>query len=325
MAPDYVTVGSITLDWVISAEGEMNLAGCGGAVLYAAAGAHLWNDSVAVVSRVGKGYRSEYLRDFSEHGVDVSAVRAIEEPHTQIALIEYEADGDRHGFDPHKVFASRGIPLPDILRDAPVSEDEHTNCEEESNLNPSPSDMGDNFWRAKGFHIAPLPHTVQEAFATRLNDRGARFTLDPGLDCEKDELIRFLSTLPIVLPSKEEADRLLGEQDLNAGIDRLARLGPKVVVVKLGRLGSMVHDAQTGRRSLVPVLPTIAKDPTGAGDAYCGGFLVGYSETQDPFESALRATVSASFVVEDFDARYALRFTRKDAEARLERLRLLAA
>jgi hypothetical protein len=52
--------------------------------------------------------------------------------------------------------------------------------------------------------------------------------------------------------------------------------------------------------------------------------LAGYLETGDVFEAALRGTVSASFAVEDFDARYALQFGRPTAEARLRSLRTLA-
>ena len=37
----------------------------------------------------------------------------------------------------------------------------------------------------------------------------------------------------------------------------------------------------------IPVFPTNVKDPTGAGDAFCGGFQVGLFETGDPVQAAL--------------------------------------
>ena len=98
-----------------------------------------------------------------------------------------------------------------------------------------------------------------------------------------------------------------------------------MVALKLGRLGSLVYDTHTNQRRRVPVYSTHVKDPTGAGDAYCGGFLVGLVETGDVFEAALYATVSSSFVIEEFDARYGLRFDRRAAEVRLDALRAISS
>jgi ribokinase len=41
-----------------------------------------------------------------------------------------------------------------------------------------------------------------------------------------------------------------------------------------------------------------ARDPTGAGDSFCGGFLAGWLRHGDLREAALCGTVSASFTVE---------------------------
>ena len=49
-------------------------------------------------------------------------------------------------------------------------------------------------------------------------------------------------------------------------------------------------------RSL-PIRRALA-DPTGAGDAFCGGFLAGYRQTYDPVQAVLHGSVSASLVVE---------------------------
>jgi sugar/nucleoside kinase (ribokinase family) len=39
-------------------------------------------------------------------------------------------------------------------------------------------------------------------------------------------------------------------------------------------------------------------DPTGAGNAYCGGFLAGYIETGDVLTAARYGAIAASFLVE---------------------------
>jgi ribokinase len=71
----------------------------------------------------------------------------------------------------------------------------------------------------------------------------------------------------------------------------------------------------------VPAYPAKVRDVTGAGDAYCGGFLAGLVQTHAPLEAALRGTVSASLVIEGVGAMYALDSTPGLAEARLQSLR----
>lgn len=48
----------------------------------------------------------------------------------------------------------------------------------------------------------------------------------------------------------------------------------------------------------VPPCNTKLVDPTGAGDAFSGGYLAGLIETGDPVEAAVRGAVSASIIVE---------------------------
>jgi ribokinase len=62
-------------------------------------------------------------------------------------------------------------------------------------------------------------------------------------------------------------------------------------------------------------------DVTGAGDAYCGGFMIGLAQTGDPLEAALRGSVSASLVIEGLSALYALETGPALAAGRLEELR----
>jgi ribokinase len=58
-------------------------------------------------------------------------------------------------------------------------------------------------------------------------------------------------------------------------------------------------------------------NPTGAGDAFCGGFLVGYRKTFDPLEAVLYGNIAASLVVEGSGPFYALAALPGLAEARL--------
>jgi sugar/nucleoside kinase (ribokinase family) len=88
------------------------------------------------------------------------------------------------------------------------------------------------------------------------------------------------------------------------------------VAIRLGAAGSLVGTAG-GERWHVPAVPTRVVDVTGAGNAYCGGFLVGLAEGLPPPEAALRAAVSASFALEQFGLPHFDAGTAGEAAARL--------
>ena len=64
----------------------------------------------------------------------------------------------------------------------------------------------------------------------------------------------------------------------------------------------MVYDREQDCLTPIPAYPAQVQDTTGAGDAYCGGFLAGYTLTGNPVTAALYGTVSASYVVEAIGA-----------------------
>jgi ribokinase len=79
----------------------------------------------------------------------------------------------------------------------------------------------------------------------------------------------------------------------------------------------LVYDAAQGRLTHVPVYPAQVRDTTGAGDAYCGGFLAGYLLNSDPVIAALYGTVSASYVIEAIGALATQQPALAEAQARL--------
>jgi ribokinase len=57
-------------------------------------------------------------------------------------------------------------------------------------------------------------------------------------------------------------------------------------------------------------------DQTGAGNAYCGGLVVGSVLSDDPYPALCRAAVSASFALEQFGALFPLEGLKEKAETR---------
>ena len=91
----------------------------------------------------------------------------------------------------------------------------------------------------------------------------------------------------------------------------------RVAVLRMGEAGSLVA-GQGEAPVAVPAVPVSRiVDVTGAGNAYCGGFLVGLAETGDLGQAGRYGAVSASFALEQFGAMFALESLRSRAEQRL--------
>jgi sugar/nucleoside kinase (ribokinase family) len=103
--------------------------------------------------------------------------------------------------------------------------------------------------------------------------------------------------------------------------ETLAGYGCEIIVIKRGSRGQYLYDHNTHTRWIIPAYPIQVADPTGAGDAFCGGFLAGYRSSYEPLYAALTGNISASMVIEGSHPYYALDALPGLAKARLEALR----
>jgi len=94
------------------------------------------------------------------------------------------------------------------------------------------------------------------------------------------------------LPGLEDVQTLTGLTDADAILDFYLRLGPKVVVLKMG--GSGAYLATADRRVRIPACAVQVVDATGAGDAFCGSFLARILAGDDPERAARYANVTAA-------------------------------
>ena len=111
--------------------------------------------------------------------------------------------------------------------------------------------------------------------------------------------------------------------DLWEMAETIGSYGCEIVVIKRKALGQYVYDHGSHTRWSIPAYPARVTDPTGAGDAFCGGFLAGYRATYDPLEAALQGNISASIVIEGSSPFYSLDTMPGLARARLESLRTM--
>jgi sugar/nucleoside kinase (ribokinase family) len=135
-----------------------------------------------------------------------------------------------------------------------------------------------------------------------------------------------LQGVTVFLPSEEEIRALFWGRtnDLWEMANEICGYGPRLVVIKRGGHGQLVYDASGNHRYEIPAYPSRLADPTGAGDAFCGGFLAGFQKTNDPLMAAIHGSVSASLKIEGSGPFYPLSVMPGLAEARLHSLQQLA-
>lgn len=108
-----------------------------------------------------------------------------------------------------------------------------------------------------------------------------KFTvMDTAWDYENIWLAKIAPSLPFVdlfMPSLEEAARLTKESSPSLMAKAFKNLGAKNVVIKLGKEGALVSPEASTEFISPAFLGMPAPDTTGAGDAFCAGFLYALS------------------------------------------------
>ena len=104
----------------------------------------------------------------------------------------------------------------------------------------------------------------------------------------------------IALPSREDAEALTGLKDPDAIADFYLRLGPRILVLKLGAEGALL--ATAGGRVRIPPFPCRFVDGTGAGDTFCGSFLARLIAGDQPEAAARYAAAAAALKTEGYGA-----------------------
>jgi sugar/nucleoside kinase (ribokinase family) len=139
-------------------------------------------------------------------------------------------------------------------------------------------------------------------------------TMDLWINIAKEELVRLIARVDMLILNDGEARELTGETSLIKAGRRIREMGPSAVAIKKGEHGCLLFG--DGQFFSCPAYPLEdIHDPTGAGDCFAGG-LAGYlasrhlsdadlSEKKEiPFEylrqAVVEGSVIASFNVESF-------------------------
>ncbi len=326
-APSFVTAGGLRVDYLITRDGEANTGLPGGNALYAAAGAALWSEEVALWARYGQNYPDHWLKEFKQLGLNTAGLVAVPGDHDHRTFYAYSTDGQRKDTNPAAHFARFNLPFPEALADYVHSTPHQDEAHEYEPLALRPDEWPDSFAQVTAVHLSPLPLATHLNVPVSLRQQGLKqISIDPGeryMIPERIPYIRqILPDIDVFLPSDQEVRSLLGDEaDLIEAADTFITWGTPLVVIKAGAEGVWLreknHDQPLQLRPYhAPGDPRVL-DVTGAGDAFCGGFMVGLAETSDPIRAAQMGLVSASLVIECYGALNALKADKKKARQRL--------
>ena len=124
--------------------------------------------------------------------------------------------------------------------------------------------------------FAHLDAEPQEWYA-RARQTGMLLFADTGWDQDEKwspSLLEQLKDFYCFLPNSDEAMAYTRTDEPNDALHALANRVP-VAVVTCGGQGALAIDSTTGEQEWVPSLPVNAHDPTGAGDVFGAGFVLG--------------------------------------------------
>jgi ribokinase len=292
---DLVTTGWLTTDDIVLEDGTAYMARPGGGALYSAIGAAIWGGVVGVHAPAGETHAEASRREIAAWGLDTAGIADARGNGLELWLLH---ESDVHKQQVRKLSSSDPLSL-------------------DAERGPLPA----AYARARGIHIAPQGPESSIASARGLRAPGRVLTMDilsdAIIDAARYADLSFMTDIDAFLPSETEILRIWAPDRIEDWITATARQTGTPVIGKIGSKGSLLAEGGTGRLFHVPAHPVHVVDTTGAGDAYCGGFLAGLTAGRSLVECGAMGTVSASCVVEACGALSTRRPETAERDARL--------
>ena len=154
-------------------------------------------------------------------------------------------------------------------------------------------------------------------------------TMNFWIESRRPDLLALLKRVDLITLNDGEARQLTEQANLVKAARWIMEQGPRYVIIKKGEHGAFMFHGRT--IFFAPAYPLEnVFDPTGAGDAFAGGFIGYLARTGDLSEAGMRRAVvygsaMGSFAVEKFSNERLLEITRDDIEARVREIHRLVA
>jgi sugar/nucleoside kinase (ribokinase family) len=295
-----LVVGSVALDSIETPFGSVADA-LGGSAIFFSAAASLYTP-VQLVGVVGTDFPVAELGFLDARGVDLSGLeRESGESFRWTGVYSYDLNSRETRETRLGVFADFAPKIPESFRDAE--------------------------WIFLG-NIDPVLQ-LQVLEQVRAPRMVACDTMNFWIEGRRAELLRLLEHVDLLMVNDSEARQLSGDYNLLRAARWIQRHGPSLVIVKKGEHGAVLfaHDFIF----FAPGYPLEEIfDPTGAGDAFAGGFVgylarVGASDATHLKRAMIYGSAMGSFAVERFGVQRLISLTAADVHDRVCQFRELTA
>jgi sugar/nucleoside kinase (ribokinase family) len=287
-----LVVGSIALDSIFTPFGETADALGGSAVYFSVAGSLL--HPVQVVGVVGSDYPVAELERLAPRGIDWSGVEhAAGESFRWKGKYSYDLQSRETLETRLGVFADFQPKLPESFRSADF------------------------------LFLGNIDPELQLGVLSQV--RRPKLVVCDTMNCwiqsKKAQLLDLLARVDVLMVNDGEARELSGDWNIHRAGRWILGHGPKRVVIKQGEHGALL--IEPNRTFYVPAFPLEnVFDPTGAGDAFAGGFMAYLARTGDASEDHIRRAMvvgatMGSYAVEQFGIRGFEHVTLADVQARM--------
>jgi ribokinase len=192
-----------------------------------------------------------HFADFTREGVDTTGIIRSKTGHSGNVMGFVDAKGAR------ALYIQSGVNdtiAPQEINPTYVNQTEFVHLT---------SFVGDQSFETQKQIVASLPANIKVSF-------------DPGILYARkgfDALESIIKRSYVLMPNSIELEILTGTKNIEKGATKLLKQGVKIVVVKLGAEGCYVTDGKQAHTLASLKVPVV--DTTGAGDAFCAGFLYG--------------------------------------------------
>jgi len=256
-----LVVGSVALDSVFTPFGATADVLGGSAVYFSVAGSLL--HPVKVVGVVGNDYPVEQLEALAARGIDWSGVeRAEGESFRWKGKYSYDLQSRETLETRLGVFADFHPKLPAAFRS--------TEYLFLGNIDPE-------------LQLGVLEQITRPRFVVC-------DTMNYWIQSKKDALLALLERVDLLMVNDSEARELSGDWNIHRAGRWILAHGPKRLVVKQGEFGALL--IEPGRTFYAPAFPLEEVfDPTGAGDAFAGGFMGYLARTRELTDDGLRSAM----------------------------------
>lgn len=293
-----LVVGSVAFDSITTPFGEAEEV-LGGSACYFSTSASFFTD-VSLVAVIGEDFPQEHIDFLCSRGVCVEGLQQV----------------------PGKTFRWKGRYEYDL-------NEAHTLDTQLNVFEQFKPELPEDYRDAEYVFLANIDPELQLEVLQQVRNPKlvACDTMNFWISGKREELIKTLSRVDILVINEAEVRQLADEPNLVKAAAIVRGFGPKTLVVKRGEYGVLMF----GEHSVfsAPAYPLEEVfDPTGAGDTFAGGFVGYLAAIRNLDEANLRkaivfGTVMASFTVEQFSLDRLRELDHQEIEDRYRRIKLL--